>query len=189
VSVRVRDENSVYISRDSQIGYVAKDYGKRHFQIVYLQGITEQELCLYGMAYKQVQGHNVFIKKTDLGPFDFMCKMVKWEHANIYPQNYMVITIQVVRWMLLSGKYSLSSWWVSAGYRGCVADAVISYRRLYYNLRRYNEVDRTNVAMVMSRATAELKEGIGLLLVKVKKCSTLCRLKEFIDVLTVLCDG
>jgi hypothetical protein len=166
VCVRDRVEDGGNISRDRQIGYVAKDYGKRHFQIVYLQGITEQELRQYGMAYQQVRGHNVFIKETYLGPFDFAWKMVKWEHANIYPLNYMVTTVQVVRWMLLSGKYSLSSRWVSAGYRGCVADAVLSYRRLCYNLRRYNEVDITDVAMVMSRGTAELNEGNRLELVE-----------------------
>jgi hypothetical protein len=164
--VCVRDEDGGNILQDRQIGYVAKDYGTRHFQIVYLQGIAEQELHQYGMAYQQEYGHNVFIKKTDLRPFDFAWKMFKWEHADIYPLNYMVTTVQVVRWMLLSGTYTLSSQWVSAGYRGCVADAVLSYRRLCYNLRHYNEVDITDVALVMSHGIAELNEGVGLELVE-----------------------
>jgi hypothetical protein len=92
---------------------------------VYQQGITDQELYQYSMAYQQVQGHNIFIKKTDLGPFAFAWKMVKWEHASIHPLNYMVATVQVVKWMLLSGKYSLSSRWVSAGYKRCVVDAFL----------------------------------------------------------------
>jgi hypothetical protein len=47
---------------------------------------------------------------------------------------------------------------------------MLSYKRLGYNLQHYTEVDITDVAMVMSHGTTE-----------VKKCSTLCRLKMFVD--------
>jgi hypothetical protein len=51
VYVRIHSENGNTVTREGQIGYVAKDWKKRHVQICYLRNITEQELADRGTHY------------------------------------------------------------------------------------------------------------------------------------------
>jgi hypothetical protein len=104
VYVRIHSENGNTVTREGQIGYVAKDWKKRHFQICYLRNITEQELADRGTHYQQLYGHNIHAKKTELAPYTYGKQLLTWEQAHLYPINMTIVSAQAVRFMLLSDK-------------------------------------------------------------------------------------
>lgn len=84
IMVRVRDLGGEF-TLERQIGYVAKDYGKRHFEVVWSRNNTHDVLRMRGEAYAQVRGHNLFAQKTELKPYTLWTTMSRWEHGNLYP--------------------------------------------------------------------------------------------------------
>jgi hypothetical protein len=104
VYVRIHSENGNTVTREGRIGYVAKDWKKRHCQICYLRNITEQELADRGTHYQQLHGHNIHAKKTELAPYTYGKQLLTWEQAHLYPINMTIVSAQAVRFMLLSDK-------------------------------------------------------------------------------------
>jgi hypothetical protein len=148
--VRVRDPGGE-VTVERQIGYCAKDYGKRHFQTVYLKNITHDVLRARGAAYAQVRGHNMFHRKTELKPYALWGTLSRWEHGNLYPMNRIMNHYQIVRFMLLTDRYVLSGAWIvpmSGRMSGRAAEA---WRRIYHRWRMFREVDIWDVVCVLAK--------------------------------------
>jgi hypothetical protein len=119
--VRVRKEGGE-ATVDRQIGYVAKDAGKPHFQVLYNKGMTLDVLLTRGAAYQQVAGNGIFRTKTELKPHGFYSTLCRFEHNELYPLCKNMNQFQVARFMILSGKYLLhGSWAAPADMHGWLA--------------------------------------------------------------------
>jgi hypothetical protein len=150
--VILRKEDGHNLTKEKQLGYTAKDIGKRWFHAHYLRNVTLQQLGDYGRAYQQVAGHNVFKGKVKLNPATYMDPVSKYEHSNLYPLSQQMDTTQVVRVMLNTGKYSLSPNWLAAsGGFAAPLRATNAYRKINYMCRRGKKVDIDSVARVLSK--------------------------------------
>jgi hypothetical protein len=148
--VRIRDLGGE-VTLERQIGYVAKDYGKRHFAVVYLKNITHDILRARGAAYAQVRGHNMFHGKTELKPYSLWSAVSRWEHGNLYPMNKIMNMYQVIRFMLLTDKYILSGNWIVPLSGRSSPRAADAWRRMLTKWRMLREIDIWDVVCVIAR--------------------------------------
>lgn len=148
--VRVREIGGE-VTVDRQIGYVAKDAGKPHFQVLYNKGMTQDILRARGAAYQQVAGNDVFRKKTELKPFGFFSTLTRFEHNELYPLCERMNQFQVARFMILSGKYLLHGCWAApVGMRTPVRVGA-RLRKMWIDLRMRKDVDIWDVVCVMTK--------------------------------------
>jgi hypothetical protein len=148
--VRVREIGGS-VTVDRQIGYVAKDAGKPHFQILYNKGMTQDILRARGAADHQIAGNDLFRKKTELKPYGFHGTLATFDHNELYPLCARMNQAQVARLMLLSGRYLFHGGWAApAGMRAQVRVAM-RWRKLLIDLRMRKDVDIWDVVCVMSK--------------------------------------
>jgi hypothetical protein len=155
--VRVR-ETGGSVTVDRQIGYIAKDAGKPHFEILYNKGRHDTgyltRTC--GGLY-QIAGNDLFREKTELKPYSVSGTLAKSEHNELYPLCERMNQFHVARLMLLSGRYLFHGGWAApAGMRAQVRVAML-WRKLLIDLRMKKDVDIWDVVCVMS--TNEYEPG------------------------------
>lgn len=158
--IQIRDERGD-VTKERQLGYTAKDWGMAHCHIDYLKGVTQRQLKDYGSEYDQVKGHNLFRKRKDMDPYNYGQFMAPWEHKVLWPLNRLMVSYQIVRFMLLSKSYMLSTKWIAATGNNCPPHGALeAYRRMLAELRADDDCSIQDVYMVMDRDRTR-NEGRG----------------------------
>lgn len=140
-----------------------KEWGRAHFRQLYLHGMTQQQLRSCAAAYRQVAGHNIYKKRTEIAPWNWFEKVEMWTHANLWPLCARMHAAHKVRFMLLTDSYVMSWKWVSAGPFGVPEVAAAALARLSERARLNGSVEVLDVVRVMSKGTwkPNLETGIA----------------------------
>jgi hypothetical protein len=119
--------------------------------VIYLKNITHDILRARGAAYSQVRGHKMFQGKTELKPYSLWSTVSRWEHGNLYPMNRIMISYQILRFMLLTDKYMLSGNWIVPLAGRSSPRAAEAWRRILVRWRMEKEIDIWDVVCVVAR--------------------------------------
>lgn len=97
------------VTWEAQAGYTRKDQGQPHYRVVHQHGETDEWFRNALYEYETTAAAAPFFKRTDIKPKNIARLMMEFERRELWPGGLFMSGAQVLRMMMLTGKFSLSS--------------------------------------------------------------------------------
>ena len=93
----------------AQAGYTKKEVGQPHYRVVHQHGETAEWFRNSLFEYETTAAAMPYKKRFDIKPRNVARLMVEFERREMWPGSVFLASAQVLRFMLLTGNYQMSS--------------------------------------------------------------------------------
>lgn len=136
------------VTWEAQAGYTRKEQGQPHYRVLHQHGETDEWFRNALYEYETTAAAAPFFKRTEVKPRNIARLLMEFERRELWPGNVFLSSAQVLRFMMLSGNYQLSSDFVTFA-KGINVAALEAIRSVEYAVFSGHNVDVEAVHMLL----------------------------------------